>query len=223
MTTRRRRRLTPHQPPSPEVPARLGDTRRLRRTRGHRPCVRRRVCPPPTATPSLTGARRRPGRRRGRPGPRTGSCGSPSSARTLRCRRSPSCIAPSSTRAMTPTKTRLTTICTVVTMRVGSLVGTMSPKPTVANTVTTKYSASIRDNGWGCSCRAGSAQEVVRGREQDRYSGRVVATASMARSRGWPAATICSTCHTTSTPTSSRPPISHRYDAGWSGRNGSRK
>ena len=49
---------------------------------------------------------------------------------------------------MTPTKTRLTTICTVVTMRAASLVGTMSPKPTVANTVTTKYSASIRVNGW---------------------------------------------------------------------------
>ena len=39
---------------------------------------------------------------------------------------------------MTPTKTRLRSICTVVTTRAVSLTGAMSPKPTVAKTVTTK-------------------------------------------------------------------------------------
>ena len=45
---------------------------------------------------------------------------------------------------MTPTRMRSPSICTVVTTRAVSLTGVMSPKPTVAKTVMTKYRASVR-------------------------------------------------------------------------------
>lgn len=49
-------------------------------------------------------------------------------------------------RAATPTSSKLAVICSV-TSNPGSLRGLMSPKPTVLNTVTVKYSASDRDSG----------------------------------------------------------------------------
>ena len=73
-----RRRLTAHQPPSPEVPA-PGDTHQLRRTRGHRPRVRRR------GAPAHRNAVAQPARGVVRAGVAvglvgTGSCGSPSTS-----------------------------------------------------------------------------------------------------------------------------------------------
>ena len=39
-------------------------------------------------------------------------------------------------------------ICEVTTSRAASVVAVMSPKPTVENTVTVKYNASVCVNGW---------------------------------------------------------------------------
>ena len=43
---------------------------------------------------------------------------------------------------------RLTIICPVTTSRAASVLAVMSPKPTVVNTVTVKYSAFVRVMGW---------------------------------------------------------------------------
>ena len=45
---------------------------------------------------------------------------------------------------MSPTRTRSTSICAVTSPRAASDRGEMSPKPTVASTVTVKYTASRR-------------------------------------------------------------------------------
>lgn len=51
------------------------------------------------------------------------------------------------TRSRMPSTTRSAAICTVTSTRAAAETGTMSPNPTVANTVTVKYSASVRVNG----------------------------------------------------------------------------
>src|SRR4051812_535698 len=56
--------------------------------------------------------------------------------------------APVSTLTMTPMSTRSITICRVTSTRAASVTGAMSPKRTVANTVTVKYRASIRVRDW---------------------------------------------------------------------------
>jgi hypothetical protein len=43
--------------------------------------------------------------------------------------------------------TRSAIICPVTTSRAVSVLAVMSPNPTVENTVTVKYSASVRDSG----------------------------------------------------------------------------
>jgi len=48
------------------------------------------------------------------------------------------------TRSTTPSTTRSATIWRVTSTRAAADTGTMSPKPTVVNTVTVKYSASVR-------------------------------------------------------------------------------
>jgi hypothetical protein len=48
------------------------------------------------------------------------------------------------TRSATPSTTRSATIWIVTRTRAAAETGVMSPKPTVANTVTVKYSASVR-------------------------------------------------------------------------------
>jgi hypothetical protein len=48
------------------------------------------------------------------------------------------------TRRTTPSTTRSATIWRVTSTRAAVETGTMSPKPTVLNTVTAKYSASVR-------------------------------------------------------------------------------
>lgn len=48
------------------------------------------------------------------------------------------------TRSTTPSTTRSVTICRVTSTRAPVATGAMSPKPTVVNTVTAKYSASVR-------------------------------------------------------------------------------
>ena len=48
------------------------------------------------------------------------------------------------TRSTTPSTTRSATIWIVTSTRAAAETGAMSPKPTVVNTVTVKYSASVR-------------------------------------------------------------------------------
>lgn len=48
------------------------------------------------------------------------------------------------TRSTTPSTTRSATIWRVTSTRAAVETGVMSPKPTVVNTVTVKYSASVR-------------------------------------------------------------------------------
>ena len=52
------------------------------------------------------------------------------------------------TRSTTPSTTRSATIWIVTSTRAVAETGVMSPKPTVANTVTVKYSASVRVSAW---------------------------------------------------------------------------
>jgi hypothetical protein len=46
-----------------------------------------------------------------------------------------------------PMATRSTIICPVTTSRAASVLAVISPNPTVENTVTVKYSASVRVSG----------------------------------------------------------------------------
>ena len=52
------------------------------------------------------------------------------------------------TRTPRPRTSRSSIICVVTTSRVAWLTAVMSPNPTVAKTVTVKYSASVRVSGW---------------------------------------------------------------------------
>ena len=56
----------------------------------------------------------------------------------------PRLTAPVMTLTPSPMMIRSAIICPVSNSRAASLVGVMSPNPTVANTVTVKYSASVR-------------------------------------------------------------------------------
>jgi hypothetical protein len=56
--------------------------------------------------------------------------------------------APKITLAASPRMTRSTIICPVTSSRAASVLAVMSPKPTVANTVTVKYSPLVRVMGW---------------------------------------------------------------------------
>ena len=47
-----------------------------------------------------------------------------------------------------PMMMRSAIICPVTTSRAASVLAVISPNPTVANTVTVKYSASVRVSGW---------------------------------------------------------------------------
>ena len=60
----------------------------------------------------------------------------------------PRVIAPTMTLAPTPMMIRSRIICPVTSSRAASALAVMSPKPTVANTVTVKYSALVRVIGW---------------------------------------------------------------------------
>ena len=63
------------------------------------------------------------------------------------CRVSATFTAPSTTFAITPTVSRPATIWMVTRTRASCVTGVMSPKPTVAKTVTVKYSPSVRSSG----------------------------------------------------------------------------
>jgi hypothetical protein len=76
------------------------------------------------------------------------------------------------------------TICPVTTSRAASLLAVMSPNPTVANTVTVKYNASVCVSGW-LKLPADSLA-VTRWvlANSTRNSGRLVARASTAHRPG---------------------------------------
>jgi hypothetical protein len=74
---------------------------------------------------------------------------------------------PRITFAARPKTARSNSICTVVTTRAAAVTGTISPNPTVASTVSVKYSASVWSRGFREAGRIAPSQENVGGGEHD--------------------------------------------------------
>jgi|SRR5215813_11680840 len=80
--------------------------------------------------------------------------------------------------------TRSIIICTVTTSRATSVLAVMSPKPTVANTVTLKYSPLVWGHGRAEVARRERCHDDVGAGEQQQENGTLMPSASRARRAG---------------------------------------